>query len=137
MAAPLLSAPLDWLTGAEPGFRLFAALTASVAGGAKAGAGGAQSAALAYAGDADDLAIGLVSFGFYLMRRPVLDHLCSSQWDAVYEKSVQNEIRFPTIAGLGGFVVGEIPLPNIHHNQMQFTGDPGIYHPIKEPVSFP
>jgi len=84
-----------------------------------------------------DLAIGLVSFGFYLMRRPVLDCVCSSQWDEVYERSIQNEIRFPTLAGLGGFSVGEIPLPNVHHNYMKFSGEPGIYHPIKHPVSFP
>ena len=84
-----------------------------------------------------DVAIGLVSFGCYLMRRQVLDSICSPQWDAVYGTSVQNEIRFPTIAGLAGFSVGEIPLPNIHHNQMKFEGQPGIYHPIKHPVSFP
>lgn len=86
---------------------------------------------------AGDTAIGLVSFGFYLMRREVLDLVADEKWDEPYEKSVQNEIRFPTIAGLGGFEVGEISLPDVHHRQTNFTGKPGIYHPVKQPVSFP
>jgi hypothetical protein len=80
----------------------------------------------------DDVpAVGLLSFGFYMVRRWVLDSICDPKWDYAYEKSIQNELRFPTIAQLEGARIGEINLPYVHHKEMIYQNKPGIYHPIK------
>jgi hypothetical protein len=75
--------------------------------------------------------------GFYLMRRSVLDHAALPRWDACFRRSITNEIRFPTIAGLGGYRVGEIPLPHVRHDASFFTGEPGVFHSIKTVVEYP
>lgn len=82
----------------------------------------------------DDLAIGLISFGFFITRKWVLDKICDEKWDYIYNESIQNELRFPTIAKLEGARIGEIYLPNVHFGEMVYDDISGIYHPIKHRV---
>jgi hypothetical protein len=82
--------------------------------------------------DENTSAVGLISFGFYMTRKWVLDSVCNSKWDKIYKKSIQNELRFPTIAKLEGARIGEIDLPFVHHKEMKYQNISGIYHPIKE-----
>ncbi len=78
-------------------------------------------------------AVGLVSFGFYVMRRRVLDSVCAERWDDVYARSVQNELRFPTAASISGHPVGVIPLPFVHFDAVVVTTRRGVYHSVKTP----
>jgi hypothetical protein len=82
----------------------------------------------------DQLAAGLISFGFFMTKKWVLDSICNPRWDSIYEKSIQNELRFPTVAQLEGAKVGEIDLPFVHFKYMEYKNIPGIYHPIKEKI---
>ncbi len=79
----------------------------------------------------DFTAIGLVSFGMMIMRRSVLDCIADPKWDAIFEKQIQNELRFPTIAKLCGHRVGQIHLPKVHFNETQFDNQKEIYHSVK------
>lgn len=81
-------------------------------------------------------AIGLVSFGALFMRRWVLDLVCKERWDTVYEDSIQNELRFPTIASVEGARVGSIDLPFVSWTDVEVGDVPGIYHSVDNPVSF-
>lgn len=83
----------------------------------------------------DQHAIGLVSFGCFLMKRKILDHFIDDKWDHLYEKSIQNELRFPTIAHLGGFKVGEINLPHVDYTTVDVSNERGIYHSVKRPYN--
>mgnify|MGYP003636717813 CR=1 FL=1 len=83
-----------------------------------------------------ETACGLVSFGFFIMRRQVLDSVCLPRWDSIYDKSIQNELRFPTIASVEGAKVGEIPLPNVGYHEVKFTGNRDIYHGVKNVQDF-
>jgi hypothetical protein len=78
-----------------------------------------------------ETAVGLISFGAFFMRRFVLDLICKPRWDHIYEKSIQNELRFPSIVSVEGGRVGEIKLPFVHHSTMTYTHEKEIYHPIK------
>lgn len=80
-------------------------------------------------------ATGLISFGMFLMRSWVLDAVCDPKWDMTYERSIQNELRFPTCAALSGASVGEIPLPFVSWHEIPLPENPapGIYHAIKQP----
>lgn len=81
-----------------------------------------------------ETAVGLISFGAFFMKRFVLDLICKPRWDSIYEKSIQNELRFPTIASIEGARVGEINLPFVHFQKMEYQNIPGIYHPIKKSI---
>jgi len=81
------------------------------------------------------LAAGLVSFGFLIMDRMVLDTFSNARWDYLYEKSIQNELRFPTIAYNEGFKLGTIDLPYVTFEERTFEGREGIYHAIKNPIT--
>lgn len=80
----------------------------------------------------DQQAIGLVSFGFYSIRKWVLDRISDSNWDHIFAKSIQNELRFPTIASLCGARVGEIDLPNVEFYDVIPDSAPGIYHGVNK-----
>jgi hypothetical protein len=79
----------------------------------------------------EETAVGLISFGAFFMRRFVLDFISKSRWDHIYEKSIQNELRFPTIASIEGASVGEIDLPFVDWKETNLTNSAGIYHSIK------
>ena len=76
---------------------------------------------------------GLVSFGCFVMRREVLDAVCKTRWDAVYEDSIQNELRFPTAAKAEGYRVGEVFLPFVRWTEYPVGSIPGVYHAVKHP----
>ncbi len=78
---------------------------------------------------------GLISFGCFVMRREVLDAVCKTRWDAVYEDSIQNELRFPTAAKAEGFRVGEVFLPFVRWTKYPVGPIPGVYHAVKHPWS--
>jgi len=80
----------------------------------------------------DKPAYGLVSFGFYVMRRWVLDCIMDEKYNTIYGKDIISELRFPTIASLCGARLGEIPLPNVQHYNVPYPRDnkPGIYHGV-------
>ena len=80
----------------------------------------------------NERAIGLVSFGCFLMRRYVIDAVCKKRWDKAYSRNICNELRFPTAASIEGARVGQIDLPFVHHSTMTFTNEKQIYHPIKQ-----
>jgi hypothetical protein len=82
-----------------------------------------------------ETAVGLISFGAFFMKRFVLDLICKPRWDHIYEKSIQNELRFPTIAGVEGTRIGEIDLPFVDFRTMEYQDIPGIYHPIKSKIN--
>ena len=77
---------------------------------------------------------GLVSFGCFFTKRWVLDAISKPEWDHLYEKDIISELRFPTIAGIEGAKLGEIPLPHVHFNSTLFTNEEAIYHAIKHKV---
>lgn len=80
-----------------------------------------------------EIGCGLVSFGFYLMRRKVLDDICDPIFDKVYRKDIISELRFPTCAKLKGARVGKMNLPHVLHKDLlkiDFLKNE-IYHPIK------
>ena len=77
---------------------------------------------------------GLVSFGFYLMRRDVLDSICLTQWDELYSKDMISELRFPSIAHSSGYKVGAISLQNCSHGDVKVGKKRGIYHSVSYPV---
>lgn len=79
-------------------------------------------------------AVGLISFGFFLIRKSLLDRIFSSKWLHLYEKDIISELRLPTIANLEGARIGEIDLPYVDHLKMEIGDAPGIYHPIKHRV---
>jgi hypothetical protein len=79
--------------------------------------------------------IGLISFGAFFMRRSVLDAVCKPRWDTCYRRSIQNELRFPTIASIEGARVGTIPLPFVEWHETKLTTEAGIYHAIKQPAA--
>lgn len=85
----------------------------------------------------DESPVGLVSFGAFVMRREVLDAVCDPRWDEAYENSIQNELRFPTIASVSGFNVGEAHLPFIRYHYYPIAENPlaGIYHGVKTPYT--
>lgn len=72
----------------------------------------------------DETAVGLISFGFFVTRKWVLDTICHEKWDSIYEKNIQNELRFPTVAHLEGARIGEIDLPFVDHGRMKYRGTP-------------
>jgi hypothetical protein len=75
--------------------------------------------------------VGLVSFGFMLMKRSSLDAISESRFDAVFEKSIQNELRFPSLVSYCGGIVGELDLPGVQFDEVAHDGTPGIWHSIK------
>ncbi len=75
---------------------------------------------------------GLVSFGCFVMRRKVLDAVCKTRWDTVYEDSIQNELRFPTVAKTEGFKIGEVFLPFVRWTEYPVGMIPGVYHAVKD-----
>lgn len=75
---------------------------------------------------------GLVSFGFMLARRKVLDAVVEPKWDAFYKQDIQNELRFPTVAHLSGMTLGEIELPHVEFDDVVFDGSPGIWHGVPD-----
>ena len=79
-----------------------------------------------------DQAVGLVSFGFYHTRKWVLQKILDGRFDKVFERSIQNELRFPTIAKLCGASVGEIYLPNVEFDDVEAKSEPGIYHGVNQ-----
>jgi|GEM_PF-3857964 len=81
----------------------------------------------------NETAIGLISFGALFTRRWVLDAVADIKWNHLFEKSIQNELRFPTIAKLCGASVGTIDLPFVTYKKRNITKTPGIYHAIKKP----
>lgn len=83
----------------------------------------------------DETAIGLISFGAFFMKKIVLDLICKPRWDHIYEKSIQNELRFPTIANVEGVKISEIDLPFVYFQKMEYQNIPGIYHPIKNQIN--
>ena len=78
--------------------------------------------------------IGLISFGFFLARKSLLDSIFCEKWRYTYEQDIVSELRLPTIAGIEGGIVGEIELPYVDHLQTKLLDYPGIYHPIKHQV---
>ena len=78
-------------------------------------------------------AIGLISFGFYLVRKWVLDVVCDTKWTHLFSKSIQNELRFPTIASLCGATIGTIDLPFVNFDNTIVGDKPGIYHGVNNP----
>ena len=78
---------------------------------------------------------GLVSFGAFVMRRGVLDAVCRPRWDAVYADSIQNELRFPSVAAAEGFRVGEVFLPFVRWTKVKVGEVAGIYHSVKQPFT--
>jgi hypothetical protein len=83
----------------------------------------------------DQTAVGLISFGAFFMRRWVLDAVCRPEWDNLYRKSIQNEIRFPTIVKCCGGRVGELDLPFVSHTDVKAGTKPGVYHSVDHPVA--
>lgn len=77
--------------------------------------------------------VGLVSFGFMLVDRICLDWISLDRWDVAFEKSLQNELRFPSIAAFMGARVGEIPLPGVNHCETEPGEESGIWHSVKAP----
>jgi hypothetical protein len=65
--------------------------------------------------------IGISSFGFYIVRRWVLDAICDPKYDNVYKKTIQNELRFATVALLCGAKIGEIKLPTLINNSQKIS----------------
>jgi hypothetical protein len=82
----------------------------------------------------DERAIGLVSFGALFMRKWVLDVVCDERWDQAYLSSIQNELRFPTIASVEGARVGTIELPFVSWTNVSVGDIPGIYHSVKHDI---
>lgn len=80
----------------------------------------------------EEIAVGLVSFGCFIMKRWVLDAVASPKWDKLYKVSIQNELRFPSIAHKEGANVGQIDLPNVSWTVVTLGERKGIYHAIKE-----
>lgn len=76
-------------------------------------------------------AVGLISFGCYLMRREVLDAISRPEWSPVFSRNIQNELRFPSVAKACGFRVGEVPLPFVNWHETAPTAAPGVYHSVK------
>jgi len=74
---------------------------------------------------------GLMSFGFFLCRRWVMDSVADPKWDQVRLLSIQNETRFPSIAFLEGARLGRIRLPFVRCKKPIPVTVPGIYHPCK------
>lgn len=74
---------------------------------------------------------GLLSFGFFLCRRWVLDAVAKPEWDAARAMSIQNETRFPSIALSEGAKLGRIQLPFVYCKKQIPVTIPGIYHPCK------
>lgn len=74
---------------------------------------------------------GLLSFGFFLCRRWVLDAVAKPDWDYTRELSIQNETRFPSIALAEGAKLGRINLPFVTCKRPMPVFEPGIYHPCK------
>jgi len=82
----------------------------------------------------NDKAVGLVSFGAMFMRRQVLDAVCDKKWDTIYGRSIQNELRFPTIVSVSGHRIGEIDLPFVSWTDVGVGNSKGIYHSVDNPI---
>jgi len=80
-------------------------------------------------------AVGLISFGFFLARKSLLNTIFCKKWKNIYMQDIISELRLPTIANLEGARIGEIDLPYVDHLEMQYVGNPGIYHPIKQKIA--
>jgi hypothetical protein len=79
--------------------------------------------------------IGLISFGFYLIKKWVLNCIIDEKWDNIFKKNIQNELRFPTIASLCGAKIGTIELPFVEFYDVKVTEKAGIYHGVNETFS--
>ena len=84
--------------------------------------------------DKDKKAVGLVSFGAMFMIREVLDAVCENKWDTVYSRSIQNELRFPTVASISGYRVGNINLPHVSWTDVKVGNTEGIYHSVDNSI---
>lgn len=71
------------------------------------------------------------TFGFFIVRRSVMDAIADAKWDAAFAADASNEGRFPTIAAAIGAKMGVIRLPNVHYFHPPVVSGPGIYHPVK------
>jgi len=77
--------------------------------------------------------VGLVSFGFMLIRRKYLDAILHPKWDVAFDQDISNELRFPSIVASSGGNVQHLDLPNVHFGGVVLKDPPGIYHPVKKP----
>ena len=78
---------------------------------------------------------GIIPYGVLVMKREVLDSICNKRWDKAYELDVFSELRFPTIANIEKYKIGEIDLPNVDWAPQYSSNEInnfGIYHPVKE-----
>ena len=85
--------------------------------------------------ESTDQAIGLISFGFYHTRKWVLEKILDVRFDKIFGQSIQNELRFPTVAGLCGAKVGGINLPFLEFYDVKPQKYPGIYHGVNSVIS--
>ena len=80
---------------------------------------------------------GIVPFGGLIMKREVLDSISKTKWDKAYTLDIFCELRFPTIAIIEKYKIGEIYLPNVgwapkYRYSSKEINNFGIYHPVKE-----
>lgn len=73
---------------------------------------------------------GLISFGAMFTRSRVMDSVSHKCWDHAYNLSLQNELRFPTVARFSGYTVGEVDLPHVRFDDVVPLDTPGIYHGV-------
>jgi len=52
--------------------------------------------------------VGFISNGCYICRRWVLDAICDKKYDEFYNRKLQNELRFATIANMTGAKLGAL-----------------------------
>ena len=73
----------------------------------------------------------MLSFGFFLCRRWVLNAVSDPKWDFARALSIQNEVRFPSIAMAEGAKLGRLNLPNVSCRESPPYTGPSIYHSVK------
>ena len=70
-----------------------------------------------------------------LLTRAALDAICSAEYDAIFAEDIFCEVRLPTVVRNAGFKVVAMDLPQVDCRPKPPTF-PGIWHPVKTPVSF-
>jgi hypothetical protein len=80
-------------------------------------------------------AVGLISFGAMFMKKQVLNNFCLPCWNDVCSENILSELRFPTLASICGFKIGEINLPFVSWTDVTVGKQKGIYHSVDYPIS--
>lgn len=76
-------------------------------------------------------AIGVAPFGVLFMNKKCLDVIIDPEFDAIYNKDIFCELRFPTAINSKNINISTYHLPDVEWYSMSVKKQPGIYHCVK------